>query len=435
VPCLHSHVNTATSIFNLGFDNWANPGVATNLLPAFTILSDSQNYQVISDRGGFLGEARGSKVMILDNVYHLLGTLDVNGVCKIYVNGILEGTASPDINMPVFLSTLNEFLGNAGRTLRNDLIIGTRFLDGAYRGSAATGEATIDNVRFYNFAFDAIQAALAAAQIAFSTGAQNATAYGTTEDELANNPEPGGGNFRFDTFWKPDGTRAFTCRGLSFEIAQNDVSPPWDVQTPWTNRVLTPNFANIRSIWWSPDGTRLSVCTRVASFSFNIKVFNQSATPWDLTVLGAETNKTLNSGFSGGPADHIWSADGLTCWVQYLGAAREILEYAASIAFDPTTLGPATVARFDMTPDSGTTVNTIAFSTDGTFMYAMSNQVLVSWDLSTPFDITTMANFQTGPSILAGSLGIPRGITVRPDNTDIFIEGDQNLRRVAWFRD
>ena len=265
---------------------------------------------------------------------------------------------------------------------------------------------------------------------------EDASAYGSTEDELASNPEPGGGNFRFDVFWKPDGLRAFTCRGLSFEIAQNDVSPAWDVQSSWTNRVLTPNFANIRSIWWSPDGTRLSVCTRVPSFAFNIKVFDQSATPWDLTVLGAETNKTLGPGVSGGPADHIWSADGLTCWVHYQSnpPTIDILEYATLIPFDPTGLGPATVARFNVHPDAGTGLRTITFSTDGSFMYGMVLQVLVSWELSTAFDITTMANFTTGPSITAGNLGIPRGISQRPDNTDIFIEGDQNQRRVAWFR-
>jgi len=168
VPAVHSHVNTSTSIFNLGFDNWANPGVATDLVPAFTILPDNDNYQVISERASMLGEARGTKVMVVDDTYHLLGTLNVSGLCQIYVNGVLEGTASPDINMPVFLSTLNEFLGNAGRTLRNDFIIGTRFLDGAYRGAAATGEAHIDNVRFYNSHFSAAQAAVAASAIAFT---------------------------------------------------------------------------------------------------------------------------------------------------------------------------------------------------------------------------------------------------------------------------
>jgi len=168
VPSVHSHGNTATAIFELGFDNWANPGVATDLLPAFTMLPDNDNYQVISERASILGEARGTTVMVLNNTYHLLGTLDVAGLCQIYVNGVLEGTAVPNINMVVWLSILNEFLGNGGRTLRRDFRVGTRFLAGAFRNSANAGEATIDNVRFYNSHFDASQAAEAASKINFT---------------------------------------------------------------------------------------------------------------------------------------------------------------------------------------------------------------------------------------------------------------------------
>ena len=262
--------------------------------------------------------------------------------------------------------------------------------------------------------------------------AEDATEYGATEDELANNPENGGGNFRFDAFWKPDGTRCYTARGLSFEIAQNDVSPAWDIQNIWTNRVTTPNVTNIRSIWWSPDGTKLSASVRVPSTAFRIISWDQSATPWDLTVLGAAVSKTIGVA-SGGPNDHIWSADGLTMWQFYQGVIFQIIEYPASVAFDPTTLGVA-AASFDMTPDTGTGVKTIAFSADGTVLYAMNSQFLVSWDLGTAFDVTTASNFQTGPTVLAGDLGIPRGLFYRPDNGDIFVEGDQNQRRVAWFR-
>jgi len=260
-------------------------------------------------------------------------------------------------------------------------------------------------------------------------GAPNATAFVVDEDA----PNPGGaGNFRLDAFWKPDGTRCFTCRGLSFEVVQNDVSPAWGIQSGnWTNLVKTANFTNIRSIWWSPDGTKLSVGTRVPSAAFNIKVFDQSATPFDLTVLGASTNKTIGVA-SGGPSDHIWSADGKTLWQKYDGTLRQIIRYTALVSFDPTTLGAA-VDNFDMAPDAGTGVRTIAFSTDGTVMYGMNLQVLVSWDLSVPFDITTMGNYQTGPSIPA-ALGIPRGLNVRTDNTDIYVEGDQNQKRMAWFR-
>lgn len=265
-----------------------------------------------------------------------------------------------------------------------------------------------------------------------------ASDYGSTENELANNPEPRGGTFRFDVFWKPDGTRAYTAWGLGSEIGQNDVSPPWTIAVGWTNRVQTANISNLRSIWWSPDGTKLSASTRVPSTAFRITSWDQSATPWDLTVLGAAVSKTIGVA-SGGPLDHIWSADGLTMWQFYTGAIFQIIEYAASVAFDPTTLGTA-VANFDMTPDTGTKVTSIAFSTDGTVMYATtfpgtpSGTDLVSWSLSVPFDVTTMTDFTTGPNIIASDLSIPRGLNVRASNQDIFVTGDQNTNRVAWFR-
>ena len=252
------------------------------------------------------------------------------------------------------------------------------------------------------------------------------------------NPEPRGGTFRFDVFFKPDGTRAFTAWGLGSEIGQNDVSPPWGISPVWTNRVQTANIANLRSIWWSPDGTKLSWCTRVPSSAFRITVADQSATPWDLTVLGAAVSKAIGVA-TGGPLDHIWSADGLTMWVFYTGVIFQIIEYHASVAFDPTTLGAA-VQNFDMSPDTGTGVTGIGFSTDGTVMYAVvfpgtpSGTDLVSWNLTDPFDITTMTNFTVGPNIIASNLSIPRGINVRPSNQDIFVTGDQNNNRVAIFQ-
>jgi len=64
----------------------------------------------------------------------------------------------------------------------------------------------------------------------------------------------------------------------------------------------------------------------------------------------------------------------------------------------------------------------------------MDGQFLVSWNLPTPFDISTATNFQTGPEVPAANLGIPRGLAARSDNTDLSVQGDQNQRRIAWLR-
>jgi len=238
--------------------------------------------------------------------------------------------------------------------------------------------------------------------------------------------------------WRPDGTRVFTCE-QDEEIAQNDVSPAWGITgTPsdWSNLIQTIQFGQLRSFWWSQDGTRLSRCIRVASFNSNITVHDQSATPFDLSVLGASVSKTFPviPALSGGPADHVWSEDGLRFWLHYVSVPSKLYEFSVTVAFDITTLVSPQNKDFDFGPDANVGITTFEFANDGTFLYAMDGQFLVSWDLPTRFDISTATNFQTGPEVPAANLGIPRGLAARSDNTDLSVQGDQNQKRIAWFR-
>ena len=268
---------------------------------------------------------------------------------------------------------------------------------------------------------------------------------GFTLNEVSSaNPEGPQPPFRFDSFWRPDGMRVFTARGLDFEIAQLDVSPAWGIQPgDWSNRVTTGGVSDIRSIWWSTGGTKLFVAQRVPSTIFRITGWDQSATPFDLTVLGPATAKLFSPQAPGGPADFVWSADGLKMWMHWTGTTvpptglSTILEYIATIPFDPVSLANSFSASFAMDPDAGLDLHSWAFSNDGTHIYGMDGQFLVSWDLTIPFDITTAGNFQTGPTVLAADASVPRGIFARLDNTDVYVAGDQGAfdMKAAWFRE
>ena len=172
VPSVHSHANVQESIFELAFDNWNNPGAATPLTPCFVMLNGTFGiYGSIADRANIHGEARGTKQLVVGNTYHILGTLRASdGLCQVYVNGVLEGTAGPNINMPAFLDLGggNTDLSSAGRSLRQYFEVGTRFLAGAWRVASSAGSANIDNVRWYDTHFTAAQAAVAAQAIAFT---------------------------------------------------------------------------------------------------------------------------------------------------------------------------------------------------------------------------------------------------------------------------
>jgi hypothetical protein len=433
VPGVQSHANANDqSVFQLGFDNWASGGAS--LFPTFTILSDNNTYQSLLDHAVILGEARGTTLMILGNTYHLLGTLDANGLCQLYVNGVLEATASPNINMVDFISAGNLDLGNSARTLRDVFDIGTRFLDGAYRGESDAGQAVIDNVRFYDNHFSAADAAAAAAEVAFTvdTVGVNATTY--IEDEISAG-NPGGGAFRLDIFWKPDGTKLWAGR-QDLDVSEYDVDPPWGIQPgDWSLVITVGGFTNFRSVWWSPDGRYFGWGRRLSSV-FRIHINDQIANPWSIAAFGPQTSKTISVPPSGGSMlDHIWSADGKTVWIHTaVGVTARFLEFTVPVAWDPASIvGNTPSAELDLVPDAGTATRTEAFSADGSKLYAMVSQDLSSWDLSTPFDITTQSNFQTGPSVNI-VVGIPRGLNYRDDNGDIFVEGDQNALRAAWFR-
>ena len=256
-------------------------------------------------------------------------------------------------------------------------------------------------------------------------------------DEISNsNPGLASGT-RLDVLWRQNGLQAWDAR-QGGTIRQYDVSPAWSIvgsPSDWTSVFETPAITNLRSIWWSPDGTVFSECIRVPNTFMRITTFDQSATPFDITVFGASTTITPN--ITGGitPQDHVWSDDGLRLWIHGpIGITSPLLELAATIPFTASSILSPQVKSFDFVPTAGTNVHTFAFSNDGLFLYVMDGQVLSSYDLGIAFDIDTTSNFTAGPSVPAANVTIPRGLTFRDDNADIFTAGDQNQRRMAWFR-
>jgi len=261
----------------------------------------------------------------------------------------------------------------------------------------------------------------------------NASEYFLDEISALGNPGVNTGT-RLDTFWRQDGLKVwsiFIDGSPSHAQRQFDVSPAWGIDSgDWTlDFTSAAGSSNNRSIWWSPDGTVFSRCIRVPATSQNITTFDQSATPWDFTVLGSVIgSKSWTPTGGSTPGDHIWSDDGLRLWVQS-GLGARIDEFAVGSAFDPSTITNAQIKSF--TPIGG---STLGFSNDGTQLYLMLGQVLNSYDMSIPFDIDTLTNLTAGPDVPAFRVSIPRGLTFRNDNADIFVAGDQgSSRRLGRF--
>jgi hypothetical protein len=237
------------------------------------------------------------------------------------------------------------------------------------------------------------------------------------QKDFQNNPETISGGFRVGVFWKDDGLRVWTVRDSSNRCDQHDVSPAWSiVPGTWTNRVSDiTNFGDPRAVWLPPDGTKIIYLTGSGVlFQFPL------STPFDLSTIGAQTNKFIGSGHQ----DMYFSVDGLTVWV-YQSSTNTLKEFAMTIAFDVTTLNVIPVATFVLTADISL-INSFRFSANGKILYAIgqpSSGTLVQWTLTTAFDITTAGSFVQG--IAVTQVAIPRGLTRRETDGCLFVFGDQ----------
>ena len=265
--------------------------------------------------------------------------------------------------------------------------------------------------------------------------AQDADQYALKSDDP--NPTGIGQRFRYDTFFRPDGLRVWVRQpvGDSHPAVDNlfqfDIPVPWQL-TGWvqtaSQQVLGDTFA--RSMEWTDNGNRLTLLGRWFASFRRIDAFDQSATPYDITVLGAGSGFTALVGL--GQFHHHWNLDsqgsaaGSFCMI---GAnAGEYQRYPASTPGDITTLGPPDQV-WDSRIDAGSRSEAdIAVSTDGLKVYSVtSGGLLCSWSLTAPFDFSAPFNFTTGVDHdVPTNMGIARGMNYRPDTGDIILLADQN---------
>lgn len=256
---------------------------------------------------------------------------------------------------------------------------------------------------------------------------------------VGGNPEPVSGLTRYAWKFKPDGSRAWTWRTGSdpFSFRQYDISPAWSLlNTDWsTSSTIFIGGGNARDFEWSPDGTVLITSQRWFSSFYRLVAYDQSATPYDSTVLGAAVTYT---NMPPGVFGIEFKPDGTEITIEHQAGLMQTR--SLTIPFDITSIVAAPIAIFDSTVDAGSRSQaTFAFSADGTKLYSItSTNLLCEWTLSTPYDISTAGSFVTGVNVNGNpaitTMSIPRGLFVRPSTGDLYLERDQGSpQRVKIF--
>ncbi|KKL13529.1 hypothetical protein LCGC14_2524840, partial [marine sediment metagenome] len=123
--------------------------------------------------------------------------------------------------------------------------------------------------------------------------------------------------------------------------------------------------------------------------------------------------------------DVVFSVDGSIMFV--LGeSTRNIFQYTLSTPFDVATAVYASKS-FDPSSQTGATMRGVAFSSDGTKMYVLSNtnDTVYQYTLSTAWDVSTAA-YASKSKDVSSEDGGPEGVTFKTDGTKMFICGSAN---------
>lgn len=273
---------------------------------------------------------------------------------------------------------------------------------------------------------------------AVSTGfafAEDADQYALKSDDVTPEPFSIAGGSRRDVRFRPDGLRAWTHWTVSaggFDTHQYDLPAAWQL-TGWTpsGNILRATGLN-RSMTWHDNGNKLTFLRRWFSSFRRIDTYDMSATPYDISSGLGPVFASLTA--ITGPGEYMvrFSLDGFKMFTDI--SATTIQRYDLAVAHDISS-STGVDQSFNYGVAGAGSTNSWDFSGDHSKLYfATGGNLLGSFDLTAPDDISALFNFTTGANIfLPTNLGVPRGLTIRPDTGDWILLGDQNNQRIrCW---
>lgn len=227
-------------------------------------------------------------------------------------------------------------------------------------------------------------------------------------------------------FFKDDGTKMYIIGNGLDRVREYDLSTAWDISTASYSQDFNTrsNDGNPQDIFFKPDGTRFYI---VGMQNDNVYEYALS-TAWDIStasytqsfdISGQETNARGLTFKPDGTKMYLVGTDG-----------DDVNEYDLSTAWDISTASfndvSSSLVNFDALFES------IVFKSDGSIMYLLgrSRDSIQSFDLSTPWDITTVSVRNPSKDYLDVSSvqNSPLGITFKPDGTELYVLGTQNDR-------
>lgn len=222
-----------------------------------------------------------------------------------------------------------------------------------------------------------------------------------------------------DIFFKPDGTRFYLIGIANDTVYEYGLTSAWDVSTASFTQSfdVSAQEAAVRGVFFKPDGTKMYV---IGSDGDDINEYDLS-TAWDISTASFNDVSPSLSNFEPFPDSMSIKSDGSVVYV--LGRSRDAVQaFDLSTPWDISTLSIQNPSK-DYLDTSSVQSGAlgITFKPDGTELYLIGQQAdrLHQYTLSTPWDITS-GSTPTQVS-LTGDSDFPTDVTFKPDGTKMYV--------------
>jgi len=143
---------------------------------------------------------------------------------------------------------------------------------------------------------------------------------------------------------------------------------------------------------FNTDGTKMYVLDSNSDSMYQLSL----STAWDITTASYD-NVSYSAGSQGNVRGSTFSADGTKLFIIESTGAAEVHQYSLSTAWDLSTVSYDNISLdpLDDVSSIGTYFYSVAFSTDGTKMFAAGSNIsgtsslIISYSLSTGYDLST----------------------------------------------
>lgn len=226
------------------------------------------------------------------------------------------------------------------------------------------------------------------------------------------------GNNPHDIFFKPDGTKMYV---LNIQASPNGVLREFSLTTAWDIRDITQtatvavenqDTAN-SGLYFKPDGTKFYTCGYTGD-----KVYEYDmTTAWDISTASYSQSFSV-SGQEGAPRAVHFKTDGTKMYV--IGSSGDdVNEYDLSTAWDVTT---ASYSQRFLVSSQESQPEGIFFKSDGLKMYIVGSNGddINEYNLSTAWDVSTASYSQVSPKVSTRA-PVPSGVYIKPDGSMLFI--------------